>query len=255
MNRFQAPSLFSARSAVAETPSSGRSLQASSQLALCAGSPEAETVPRSIETEAAGTFHSFATAAAIFCLACQAARRIVGALEGVVVDPPEAGPKGIRVSPMRTETFSSGRPSSSAATIATMVREPVPRSWTPCSTSAEPSRLIATVARGPVPPVSYQTAAPTPMPRRTAGSSVLRRASRVFQPIFSAPTRNSSRRTSDGSFFIRNSSGSMPSFAASSSIVASRAKAPCGCPGARIAADGPALVKTSYSSTLRFSQA
>ena len=171
------------------------------------------------------------------------------------MEPPDDGPNGIRVSPIRTETFSSGSPSSSAATIATTVRAPVPRSWTPCSTSAEPSRLSVTVARGPGPPVLYQTAAPTPTPRRIAGSFVARRLSRVFQPIFSAPMRNSSRRISEGSFFIRNSSGSMPSFRARASIVASRAKAPWGCPGARNAADGPALVKTSYSSTFRFGHA
>ena len=70
------------------------------------------------------------------------------------------------------ETFSSGRPSSSAPTIATIVREPVPRSWSPCSISAEPSRWILTVARGPERPVLYQTAAPTPTPRRIDGSEV-----------------------------------------------------------------------------------
>ena len=49
----------------------------------------------------------------------------------------------------------------------------------------------------------------------------------------------------------RRSSGSMSSFAARSSIVCSSAKAPCGCPGARIAAPGPAFVKTSFSSVCR----
>ena len=136
--------------------------------------------------------------------------------------------------------------------MAIIVREPVPRSCPPCSTSAEPSRWIVTVARGPVSPVLYQTAAPTPTPRRIHGSAVCRRASRSFQPIFSAPIRNSSRRTAEGSFFIRKARGSIPIARASSSIVASSAKAPCGCPGARIAVDGPAFVKTSYSSTLRF---
>jgi hypothetical protein len=47
----------------------------------------------------------------------------------------------------------------------------------------------------------------------------------------------------------------MPIAFASSSIVASSAKAPWGWPGARIAVPGPAFVKTSNSSTLRFSQA
>ena len=62
---------------------------------------------------------------------------------------------------------------------------------------------------------------------RMAGSfELFLRASRSFQPIFSAPMRNSSRRTSEGSFFIRNSSGSIPIFAASSSIVASSANEP-----------------------------
>ena len=137
----------------------------------------------------------------------------------------------------------------------TIVREPVPRSCRPWTTSADPSRCSVMVALGPVPPVLYQTAAPMPMPRRIAGSLVCRRASRVAQPIRSAPMRNSSRRTSEGSFFMRNSRGSIPIFAASSSIVASSAKAPCGCPGARIAAEGPALVKTSNSSVFTLSQA
>jgi hypothetical protein len=101
----------------------------------------------------------------------------------------------------------------------------------------------------------YQTAAPTPTPRRIAGSFVARRASRFFQPIRSAPISNSFRRTSDGSFNRRNSTGSMWSFAASSSIVASSAKAPCGWPGARNAVEGPAFVKTSYSSVFTLSQA
>ncbi len=179
-------------------------------------------------TDSAGTFHSLAAAAASPFLAWNAARRIVGAEHGVVFEPPDDGPNGIRVSPIRTATFSSGKPSSSAATIATTVRAPVPRSWTPCSTSAEPSRFSVTVALGPGLPVLYQTAAPTPTPRTIAGSFVALRPSRVFQPIFSAPMRNSSRRTSDGSFFMRNSSGSMPSLRASASIVASSANAPWG---------------------------
>jgi hypothetical protein len=255
VNRFQASSWFSARSTVAEAPSEESSLHASANDTFFAGSAEDVTNPPATETVSGETFHSFATASPSFFLAATAARRIVGALEGVVDEPPESGPNGIRVSPIRTEIFSSGSPSSSAATIATIVREPVPMSWTPCSTSAEPSRFSVTVARGPVPPVLYQTEAPRPTPRRIAGSSVLRRASRSFQPIFSAPILNSSRRTGEGSFLMRSSSGSMLSLAASSSIAASRAKAPWGWPGARKAAEGPALVKTSNSSTRRLGQA
>ncbi len=102
-------------------------------------------------------------------LASAAARRIAGALEGVVVEPPEPGREGAacrRCGP---------RPSRSAG------RAPRPRRWrpssgsrcrdpaAPCWTSAEPSRLIVTVARGPVSPVLYQTAEPTPTPRRIGG--------------------------------------------------------------------------------------
>ena len=49
----------------------------------------------------------------------------------------------------------------------------------------------------------------------------------------------------------RRSRGSMLSFTARSSMVCSSANAPCGCPGARMAAPGPALMKTSFSSVCR----
>ena len=60
------------------------------------------------------------------------------------------------------------------------------------------------------------------------------------------------RRTGLDSFFRRSSSGSMPSFSASSSTADSRANAPWEWPGARSGAAGPAFVKTSCSSTGRF---
>ena len=60
------------------------------------------------------------------------------------------------------------------------------------------------------------------------------------------------RRTGLDSFFFRNSSGSIPIASASSSIADSMPKAPCEWPGARSGACGPAFVKTSYSSGLKF---
>ena len=91
-----------------------------------------------------------------------------------------------------------------------------------------------------------------PIPRlRGPGASpafLLRR----LQPISAAPRSYWCRRTGLASFFRRSSSGSIPSFSASSSIADSMPKAPCEWPGARKGAAGPAFVKTSYSSALKF---
>ncbi len=57
-----------------------------------------------------------------------------------------------------------------------------------------------------------------------------------------------------GTFLSRSSTGSIPSFAASSSIICSSAHAPCGKPGARKARALPALMKTSVSSVRTFGQ-
>ena len=59
---------------------------------LCCASPGTEIAPSCRTSLSGGTFHCFATAATNLCLAWYAARRIVGALEGVVVEPPESGP-------------------------------------------------------------------------------------------------------------------------------------------------------------------
>ena len=75
---------------------------------------------------------------------------------------------------------------------------------------------------------------------------------RRSQPIAFAPGSYCARRTGLDSFFLRNSSGSIPSLSASSSIADSMPKAPCEWPGARSGAAGPAFVKTSYSSALKF---
>ena len=75
---------------------------------------------------------------------------------------------------------------------------------------------------------------------------------RRSQPMAFAPGSYCARRTGLDSFFLRNSSGSRPSFAASSSTACSIANAPCEWPGARSGACGPAFVKTSFSSALKF---
>src|SRR4029453_2473680 len=95
VNLFQASSWFSARSAVADAPSEGRNLHASTNDTFFEGSAEVVTNPPAPVTERGRPFHPFAAASPTFFLAARAARRIVGALEGVVVEPPESGPKGI----------------------------------------------------------------------------------------------------------------------------------------------------------------
>ena len=57
-----------------------------------AGSPGIEIPPSASWSREGSTFHSRAMNASRRLLASKAARRIVGALEGVVVEPPEAGP-------------------------------------------------------------------------------------------------------------------------------------------------------------------
>jgi len=47
----------------------------------------------------------------------------------MVTLPPDAGPSGNWVSPIRIVTAEVSTPSSSAATTAIAVREPVPMSW------------------------------------------------------------------------------------------------------------------------------
>ena len=75
---------------------------------------------------------------------------------------------------------------------------------------------------------------------------------RRSQPIAFAPTSYCAMRTGLASFFFRSSTGSIPSLSASSSIADSIPNAPCEWPGARSGAAGPAFVKTSHSSALKF---
>ena len=137
--------------------------------------------------------------------------------------------------------------------MAMAVLKPVPMSCEPWNTSTEPSRWTFTSAPTPLPrAITYQFPLAIPIPRlRGPGVSpafLLRRS----QPMALAPASYSMSRTGLDSFFRRSSSGSMPSLSASSSMADSSAKAPCGWPGARSGAEGPALVKTSCSSTRQF---
>ncbi len=193
----------------------------------------------------------------------------------MVTLPPDAGPGGNWVSPIRIVTVLASMPSSSAATTAIAVRKPVPRSWQPLTTSTEPSRWTLTCAPTSGAAKTYQTPFATPMPRLSPrfcwSESVVPAAAlpetavpqwpvdmspafwfRRSQPMALAPGSYWLRRTGLDSFFFRNSSGSIPTASASSSIADSMPNAPCEWPGARSGACGPAFVKTSYSSGLKF---
>ena len=89
VKRFQASAWFSARSAEAETPSAGSFAQASFQPRLL---PFAEKVPAENATSCGSEPHSFASSSATRRTAWYAAARMTGALEGVVVEPPDPGP-------------------------------------------------------------------------------------------------------------------------------------------------------------------
>ncbi len=79
--------------------------------------------------------------------ASSAAARTAGPTDAVVIEPQEFDAKGSRsVSPRIVRTSAARAPSVSAAIWAMTVREPVPRSCAPVSTSAVPSRLSRTVA-------------------------------------------------------------------------------------------------------------
>ena len=97
----------------------------------------------------------------------------------------------------------------------------------------------------------YQTDCAMPMPRLTGPVSGPP-ACRLLQLVRSRISCRSTLRAGFSSIFSRRASGSMLSLTASSSMACSNAKHPCGWPGARNAAPGPALMKTSYSSVSRF---
>src|SRR5499427_209608 len=91
--------------------------------------------------------------------ACPAARRIAGMTLAAVVLPPEAPHAGYIVSPIIGVTALTGSPSVSAATIATMVRVPVPISCVPALIATAPSDMISQRADPPRPPPPHWFAA------------------------------------------------------------------------------------------------
>ena len=137
-------------------------------------------------------------------------------------------------------------------------------SWQPVSSSTEPSRCTRTCAFEFSEAKTYQLPFAIPRPRTRAGGRPLPPTVQLpvamspaflflrSQPIAFAPTSYCDSRTGLASFLRRTSSGSRPSFSASSSIADSSPKAPCEWPGARSGAAGPAFVKTSCSSIFRF---
>ena len=62
-----------------------------------------------------------------------------------MVEPPEPGPAGKRVSPISTRMRSGAMPSSSATAMARTVRVPVPMSCTALLTTTAPSRWTFTI--------------------------------------------------------------------------------------------------------------
>ena len=178
-----------------------------------------------------------ATAANNCCFACQAALRTAGEMEPVVTLPPESGPIGKRVSPMRMTMLAGGTPSSSATTTASMVLVPVPRSCTADINSTEPSREIRTSQDESILTKRYQTDCAIPMPRLTGPVSAPA-GLRLRQFVRSRMTWRSTFRAGCSSILSRSANGSMFSFTASSSMACSKAKQPCGWPGARNAAPG-----------------
>src|SRR5215472_346039 len=146
------------------------------------------------------------------------ASNTAGATEAAVVLPPLPPDGGNVVSPILTEIAAGSRPNTSAATIAISVFVPVPRSCVPQRISTLPSGLIRTSASEPrPPPPQVAPAQPTPVftgPSEEAGERYL-----TFHPKRSAAILYCWRRTSDGSFLIRNSTGSMPRASAISSMI------------------------------------
>ena len=116
------------------------------------------------------------------------ASRHGGAIDGVVVEPPEGWPGGNDELPM-FEMMSVGlRPRTSAAMIARIVRAPVPMSWVAALSSTEPSGLIVQLTfLSWVPPPPHWCSA-MPRPWRTGPLPFWPRGLRFSrQPISSAP--------------------------------------------------------------------
>ena len=168
---------------------------------------------------------------------------MAGATEAVVVLPPLPPEGGKSVSPMRTRICSGFSPNKSAAITAMTVLQPVPKSCVPQRISTLPSGLISASALVPLPPPpQVAPAQPTPVligPAELPGFLYF-----SFQPNFSAPRRYSFFRTSEGSFLMRSSTGSMSILAANSSMIDSMPKDAVGWPGARNARADPALTVT-----------
>ena len=90
--------------------------------------------------------------------------RIAGDTDAAVVLPPEPPLNGYCVSPISGLTALTGRPSVSAATIATIVRVPVPMSCVPHFTTTLPSAMMSQCAWVPRPPPPQRCAEhPTPV--------------------------------------------------------------------------------------------
>src|SRR5262249_779414 len=91
--------------------------------------------------------------------ALPAVERIAGDTDAAVVLPPDPPLNGYNVSPISGFTALMGRPSVSAATMATIVRVPVPRSCVPHFTTTLPSDRMSTCACVPRPPPPQRWAA------------------------------------------------------------------------------------------------
>src|SRR5580704_10729378 len=171
------------------------------------------------------------------------ASKMAGQTDAALLLPPLPPDGGYCVSPILAVTCSGLSPKTSAATTATSVRVPVPRSWVPQRTCTLPSGLICTSASEPRPPPP-QVAPAQPIPTLIGPGEEPGGLYFCFQPKRSMPTAYSRWRILFGSFFRRSSTGSIFNFAASASTIDSMPNEAMGWPGARKARAWPALIAT-----------
>ena len=149
---------------------------------------------------------------------------------------PEYGPE--LVSAVTTRTWSGERPKASAAITAKPEFTPL-MSAAAVTTVIDPSAFTRqTAAAGSLPPGQYPSASPIPSssgsePRSAQSGCSRIRSSTSTAPIVGIGLPLTLRSPSTIAFFRRISTGSRPSFVASSSSSDSRANAAVGAPGAR----------------------
>ena len=143
------------------------------------------------------------------------------------------------------------RPRTSAAMIARTVRMPVPRSWVADLSSTEPSGLIVQRPACPAGRRRPRCAGPRPAVLDRPGAvlaarlALLAPADQLGPHLDLGLVDRACVKSRRARFLSRNSSGSIPSLSARSSIAASVSAQLWGWPGARMARALPKLVKTA----------